>query len=244
MCLTHLFLKIDMHFTDPIGRVHPANHPDTWRYPPNFASKGFVGTHLRQTLLAERSLTPLWRVLRGWTWDPKEPAVHMDKLDVVKLWARHYYHPNENEDEDLGPQIRQQSVLDIPFPQLGTIQTEGFGTLRYDVYGAVLNEMVSLEDDETWGPVLKASATPLRPVKQASKRKPAKLVRVDQLVMREGVRRELGLWEHWVRMMVWGWHDPLGRTLPLWSEEELMRMRNGLAPEAPVGDVVGDEDEE
>ena len=101
MCLTHLFLKIDMHFTDPVGRVHPPNHPDPWRHPPKFANKGFVGSHLRKTLLAERSLTPLWRVLRGWTWDPREPAVEMDRLDIFKLWARHYYHPTEDlEDED------------------------------------------------------------------------------------------------------------------------------------------------
>ena len=93
---------------------------------------------------------------------------------------------------------------------------------------------------------IKNTPGPLRPVKQASKRVPGKLVRVDQLVMREGVRRELGVWEHWVKMMVWGWHDPLGRTLPLCSEGELLRMRNGLVSEAPLGGVVedGDEDEE
>jgi hypothetical protein len=235
-----------MHFTDPIGRVNPANHPDTWRYPPEFARKGFVGCQLRKTLLGERSLTPLWRVLRGWTWDPHEPAVHMDKLDIVKLWARHYYNPNDEDDEDLDPRARQQSVLDIPFSQLGTIQMEGIGQLRNTVDGTVLDEMVSLEEDETWGPVLGASVTPLRSVKQATKRVPAKLFRVDQLVMREGVRRELGLWEHWVRMMVWGWHDPLGRTLPLWTEAELLRIRNGLALEdgAKAEDVLEDEGEE
>lgn len=237
--LTHLFLKIDMHFTDPAGRVHPpANHPlaaDPWRHPPRFASKGFVGTHLRQTLLAERSLTPLWRVLRGWTWDPREPPVHMDRLDVVKLWARHYYHPDE--DDDLDPRARAQSVLGVPFALLGTAQLEGFGQMRYTVDGRVLEEMVSLEGDGTWGPVVRASVTPLRPVRQvtaaaaaAARRPPGKLLRVDQLVMREGVRRELKMWEHWVRIMVWGWHDPLGRRLPLWSEEQLMRMRKGLPP--------------
>jgi len=234
-CLTHLFLKIDMHFTDPLGRVHPNNHADTWRYPPKFARKGFVGCQLRKTLLGERSLTPLWRVLRGWTWDPREPAVHMDKLDIVKLWARHYYHPDD--DEDLDEKARLQGVLGVPFAQLGTLQTENIGQLRYAVDAPVLNEMVSLEEDETWGPVLRQSVTPLRPVKQATVRKPAKLVRVDQLVMREGVKRELGMWEHWVRMMVWGWHDPVGRRLPLWSEEQLYRMRKGLPPVALKQDV-------
>jgi hypothetical protein len=228
LCLTQLFLKIDMHLTDPIGRISP-NHPDTWRFPPEFARKGFVGSHLRSTLLAERSLTPLWRVLRGWTWDPKEPAVHMDKLDIVKLWARHYFDPEENGD-DMDPRARNQTVLDMPFSQLGTIQMEGFGQLKYTIDNTVLNEMIALEDDATWGPILAKSVTPLRPVRQATKREPQKLVRVDQLVMREGVRREMGMWEHWVRMMVWGWADPLGRTLPIWTEGDLLRMRKGLRP--------------
>ena len=48
----------------------------------------------------------------------------------------------------------------------------------------------------------------------------------------DGVRRELSLWEHWVRMMVWGWYDPVGRRLPLWTEEELYRMMKGLPPKA------------
>jgi hypothetical protein len=242
LCLTHLFLKLDMHLTDPIGRISPRNHPDTWRFPPEFAGKGFVGSHLRSTLLAERSLTPLWRVLRGWTWDPKEPAVHMDKLDIVKLWARHYFNPEER-GEDLDPRARNQTVLGIPFSQLGTIQMEGFGQLQYKVDHAVLNEMVSLEEDATWGPVIGASVTPLRPVRQATKRKPEKLVRVDQLVMREGVRREMGMWEHWVRMMVWGWVDPVGRTLPIWTERDMLRMRKGLRPVDWVGGKKAEEDD-
>ena len=153
----------------------------------------------------------------------------MDKLDIVKLWARHYFDPEENGD-DMDPRARNQTVLDMPFSQLGTIQKEGFGQLKYTIDNTVLNEMIALEDDATWGPILAKSFTPLRPVRQATKREPGKLVRVDQLVMREGVRREMGMWEHWVRMMFWGWADPLGRTLPIWTERDLLRMRKGLRP--------------
>ena len=160
----------------------------------------------------------------------------MDKLDVVKLWARHYFHPDDGDDDDdddddeLNPKARTQTFLGVPFAQLGTMQMEGIGQLRYAVDGPVLDEMISLEGDETWGPVLRESVTPLRPVRQDTKRKPAKLIGVDRLVMREGVKRELGMWEHWVRMMVWGWHDHVGRRMPLWNEKQLMRMRKGLPP--------------
>lgn len=166
----------------------------------------------------------------------------MDKLDVVKLWARHYFLLDEDEIEDLDPKAKVQSFLGVPFAHLGTLQMEGIGQLKYAVDGAVLDELVSLEGDETWGPVLRESVTPLRPVRQATKRKPAKLISVDRLVMREGVKRELSMWEHWVRMMVWGWHDPVGRRLPLWTEKQLMRMRNGLPPVEPVvpSQVVAD----
>lgn len=176
----------------------------------------------------------------------------MDRLDVLKLWARHYFELNGEEDgdgdgEDIDPKARGQKFLEIPFTQLGTAQLEGPGTLRYSVDGKVLSEVVSLEDDERWGPVLGASVTPLRAARSAAfaRRKPGKLIRVDQLVMREGVRRELGMWEHWVGMMVWGWHDPLGRRLPLWTEAELLRMRKGLLPKvvaesSKLEDVVED----
>jgi hypothetical protein len=30
--------------------------------------------------------------------------------------------------------------------------------------------------------------------------------------------------------MVWGWYDPAGRRLPMWSEEEMRLMNRGMVP--------------
>lgn len=45
--------------------------------------------------------------------------------------------------------------------------------------------------------------------------------------MREGVRRQLKLWDHWTRMMVYGWFDPVGRPVPILTMEEMMTVRKG-----------------
>ncbi|KAK6435897.1 hypothetical protein LTR95_007913 [Oleoguttula sp. CCFEE 5521] len=84
--LTHFFIKLDMHLTDPIGGTMPANHPDQLRFPNRFARQAFTGKQLRETLLGEKSLTPLWRVVRGWSPDPGQPRVVIDRLDMLKLW--------------------------------------------------------------------------------------------------------------------------------------------------------------
>lgn len=224
MFLTHLFMKIDMHFTHPLGRVNPPNHPDAHRFPPHFARQGFVGTELRQTLLGESTLTPLWRVLRGWTPDPREPAVHMDKLDIVKLWVRHYYEP----DADIEPRTKVLRVLEVPWHELGTAQMERINKPYKTVDEKILAEMIALEDDDEMGELLRRTVDPFRTIKPPERKVTKKLLRVDQLVMRETVRREMSLWEHWTRMMVWGWYDPVGRRIPMWTEEELLRMNKGL----------------
>jgi hypothetical protein len=240
MFLTHLFIKIDMHFTHPLGRVNPPNHPDAHRFPPHFARQGFVGAQLRQTLLGERTLTPLWRVLRGWTPDPDEPAIHMDKLDIVKLWVRHYYEP----DADIEPRTKVLRVLGVPYHELGTTQMERINEPYKTVDEKILAEIIELEDDDEMGELLRKTVDPFRTFEPPGREVTKKLLRVDQLVMRESVRREMGLWEHWTRMMVWGWYDPVGRRLPMWTEEELLRMNKGLPlkpraprPEQSKGDV-------
>jgi hypothetical protein len=232
MYLTHFFIKVDMHFTHPLGRVQMPNHPDTHRFPPRFARQGFVGSSLRQVLLGERTLTPLWRVLRGWTPDPRDPAVHMNQLDIVKLWVRHHYEP----DADIEPRTKTMNVLGIPWHELGTAQMERINEPYKTVDEKILAELIAREeDDDEIAELLRKTINPFYTVKPARERKPTqKLLRVDQLVMRESVRRELSLWEHWVRMMVWGWYDPVGRRLPLWTEEELYRMMKGLPPKLMV----------
>jgi hypothetical protein len=230
MYLTHFFIKVDMHFTHPLGRVQMPNHPDTHRFPPRFARQGFVGSSLRQVLLGERTLTPLWRVLRGWTPDTRDPAVHMDQLDIVKLWVRHHYEP----DADIEPRTKTMNVLGIPWHELGTTEMERVNEPYKTVDEKILAELIAREeDDDEIAELLRKTVKPPHERKTTQK-----LLRVDQLVMRESVRRELSLWEHWVRMMVWGWYDPVGRRLPLWTEEELYRMMKGLPPKlmAPPAD--------
>lgn len=235
MYLTHFFIKVDMHFTHPLGRVQHPNHPDTHRFPPRFARQGFVGSSLRQTLLGERTLTPLWRVLRGWTPDPRDPAVYMDKLDIVKLWVRHYYEPDAN----IEPRTKTMTVMGVSWHELGTTQMERVNEPYKTVDEKILAELIAREeDDDEIAELLRKTVNPFYTVKPRERKTTQKMLRVDQLVMRESVRRELSLWEHWVRMMVWGWYDPVGRRLPLWTEEELYRMMKGLPPR-PIAPPAG-----
>ena len=97
----------------------------------------------------------------------------------------------------------------------------------------ILAELIAREeDDDEIAELLRKTVNPFYTVKPRERKTTQKMLRVDQLVMRESVRRELSLWEHWVRMMVWGWYDPVGRRMPLWTEEELYRMMKGLPPKA------------
>src|ERR1700750_2968587 len=66
--LTCFFLKVDMRFTDPVRPPYPTNHPNQLLHPNKLAAGCPTGITLRKILLAERQLTPLWRVLRGWNW--------------------------------------------------------------------------------------------------------------------------------------------------------------------------------
>ena len=113
----------------------------------------------------------------------------------------------------------------------------------------ILTELIAREeDDDEMAELLRKTVNPFYTVKPRERKVTKKLLRVDDLVMRESVRREMGLWEHWVRMMIWGWYDPVGRRLPLWTEEEMYRMMKGLppkpsAPQAGQGDAKKGADE-
>lgn len=230
--LTLLFLKIDMHFTHPLGPIYPANHPDTFRFPPRHALKGYVGCTLRETLLGERGLVPLWRVLRGWGPDPNEPAIPLRRLDVLKLWVRHYYDPGREE-----PVMPGLWVMGVPFDEVGTVQREGTGQALKVLDLRVFREMFAPGTDfMTGGPVEGDDDQPIKTVHKGLGRQAPMLVRIDQLVMRESVRREMKLWENWVSMMLWGWFDPIGRRVPIMTVEQMYRVRKGLpALEVPKG---------
>ncbi|OQO13900.1 hypothetical protein B0A48_00775 [Cryoendolithus antarcticus] len=194
--LTHFFIKLDMHLTDPIGGTMPANHPDQLRFPNHFARQAFTGKQLRETLLGEKSLTPLWRVVRGWSPDPGQPRVVMDRLDMLKLWVRHYYKRPEGQNQAM----KNQKIMGVPWWECGTAGLERVGQ-----------------------PYVKGEGTRERPwvlVKPGEvHRRPDPLLRPDQLVMREGVRREMGLHHLWVRMMTWGFYDARGRKIVVRREK-------------------------
>jgi len=46
------------------------------------------------------------------------------------------------------------------------------------------------------------------------------------------LRRDLGLDEQWVQMMIWGWYDPIGRRIPILTEDQQIRVQDGLLPES------------
>lgn len=166
----------------------------------------------------------------------------MDKLDIVKLWVRHYYKP----DEDAEPRVKQLNVLGVPWHELGTAEMERVNQPYRTVDEKILEELIALEDDDEMGDLLRKSINPFYTIKPTQRTVTKKLLRVDDLVMRESVRREMGLWEHWVRMMVWGWFDPVGRRIPLWTEEELYKMMKGLPlkARAPPPDKGTDDDDD
>jgi hypothetical protein len=56
------------------------------------------------------------------------------------------------------------------------------------------------------------------------------LIRPDELVMRESVRRQMGLKNYIMNMMIWGYVDPItGRNIPV-SEEEMYMSDEELKP--------------
>ena len=52
-------------------------------------------------------------------------------------------------------------------------------------------------------------------------------------MLREAIRRRMGLHSQWVRMMLWGFCDDLGRNLPVRSAEQLLEWSNGKLPMYP-----------
>jgi hypothetical protein len=89
-------VKIDMALTDPgYPLFEPDNSDD--EIPAGWAFGAHTGHDLRHYLVGERSLTPLWRMLHGWSWDntrdrswdPYQDPPKWTKLDILKLFTRH-----------------------------------------------------------------------------------------------------------------------------------------------------------
>ncbi|EGP85287.1 unnamed protein product [Zymoseptoria tritici ST99CH_3D7] len=186
------FIKVDMAFTDPESAPIVAPIPGAAPIRPNRVGGNLIGCKLREVLLAERTMTCLWRVLKGWSWDTEDPARPMRKIDIFKLYMRHRFRfpihlpPNAKD-------LRR-------FPIMGE---------HYDDILKVGVERV-YQDGET--DFVKYS------------RQPAPLIRPDQLVIGESVRRELNLQDRLLEMVLSGFATEGGKPRPVFTYEELCRI--------------------
>ncbi|KAK5709930.1 hypothetical protein LTR17_019318 [Elasticomyces elasticus] len=231
---TMFFLKVDMAFTDPVGPVYAINGPHTnpLVHLPQWQNTGLVGCSLRALLTAERHFTPLWRVLRGVCPDPDEPMIPIERLDILKLWIRHKYHLPEDTPEH----VKHQSIFGVPWHEVGTAGMERTGIVTHkSADGApktIINPgLTSLAAQNTHREQQMLYPHQKRIVLPNVKPREV-LLRPDELVMREGIRREMQLHTQWTRMMLWGFFDDLGRNLPVRSEEELLRWSRGNEPKS------------
>ena len=133
-------------------------------------------TGLRSLLLAQRSLTTLLDVL--------ERRALTSQLDLLRLIVEHHYRPTNP--------LRGQSVLGIPWCEVGQLQYEGWG-----------------------------------------KGRPQRFVPIEDLVMRETVRRGLGMEKHYLDMMLHGyvnkktWED-------VWTGEQVRARKRTEREEATL----------
>ncbi|KAK3631322.1 hypothetical protein LTR56_016957 [Elasticomyces elasticus] len=231
---TMFFFKVDMAFTDPVGPVYAVNGPHTnpLVHLPQWQNTGLVGCSLRALLTAERHFTPLWRVLRGICPDPDEPMLPIERLDILKLWVRHKYHLPEDTPEH----VKHQSIFGVPWHEVGTAGMERTGIVTHKnadgTPKTIINPgLTSLAAQNTHREQQMLYPHQKRIVLPNVKPREV-LLRPDELVMREGIRREMQLHTQWTRMMLWGFCDDLGRNLPVRSEEELLKWSRGNEPKS------------
>lgn len=233
-CATLFFLKVDMAFTDPAGAIYRSagQFTNTGAYPREWERRAFIGCDLREMLMAEKSFTPLWRVLRGLSWDPAEPKVPLNRLDVLRLWVRHKYHLPD----DVPEHVRRQSIMGIPWHEVGTAGLERTSvstiTLPNGTQTVLTNPGLTTKLPQTHlkQQLLYPHAKRLILPSTAAEKPREQLLRPEELVMREGVRRRMELHKQWGRMMLWGFCDELGRNLAVRTEGELLRWSNGEKP--------------
>lgn len=236
--LTYFLLKVDMLFTDPVHPPFPLNHPDQLSFPNHLAGGAPSGVPLRKLLLAERHLTSLWRVMRGWTWDPREPQVRMTRMDVLRLWVRHRYsHPPE-----IPENIKKQSIMSVPWWEVGA---SGYERTGVSFFNLADDKKVVLSHPSIAG-------TGITPDEQQKllyphhrrlifpNEKPReKLLRPDELLIRECIRRGMAMHTRWARMMLYGFSDDAGYPFPVFTEEQYLaigRQQNPFKKKVRVED--------
>ncbi|KAK3679937.1 hypothetical protein LTR78_000314 [Recurvomyces mirabilis] len=226
---TTFFLKVDMYFTDPAapiiphntGTMNPAMHPPQWQ------GSSFTGVPFRKLLTAERHLTSLWRVLRGWGPDSATGMMAMTRLDLLKLWVRHKYHLPV----DVPDHVKRQSIMGVPWDKIGIANLErtsvsiiklSSGGTTAILHPAIFSKATNNthQEQQLLYPHAKRLLLPTTKPRE-------ELLRPDELIMKEGVRRKGQLHRGWARAMLWGFCDDFGRNLPLRTEKELLEWSQG-----------------
>lgn len=231
--LTQFFLKLDMAFTSPTAPLYPRNHANQFLYPNYLADCTFIGVDLRETLLAERNLTSLWRILHGWSPETTVIQTRFSKQDIIRLHIRHHFKwPAGLAADD---PVRSMPLAGIPAHKIGMAgmerigQTPGHTASQHLNAPIVPNPPSSATNTGTPPPGrLYPHAVPVHINLPTAKPAPIPLLRPDELMMREAVRRCLNLPRCWGRMMAWGFVDKFGRKMPVYTERELGRLLAGL----------------
>ena len=143
-------------------------------------------TGLRSLLLAQRSLTTLLHVLQR-----RELT---SQLDLLRLIVQHHYRPPRP--------LQGQSVLGVPWYEVGQLQYEGWG-----------------------------------------KGRPHRFIPIEDLVMRETVKRGLGMEKHYLDMMLHGYVNK--KTWEnMWTGEQVRAKKKKEREEArEAAREEGEEDE-
>lgn len=254
---TMFLLKVDMLLTDPMAPSHPMAHPNTRVYPPKDRGHSPSGIGLRKLVLAERQMTPLWRIIRGWTPDPLELARPMTRLDMLRLWVRHKYKP----DESLPEATRKQDIMGIPWWEVGTAGLERTGVtfadtmkdVKVDADNARPKAQPSANRTAATHPKIMPPSTEslygsqideltqhrnqahiaysgehkLDPSVFTRGIKRDPLLGPDELVMREAVRRELSYHKEWMKWMAWGFCGIDGSDWEVLNEHEWLEVLRG-----------------
>lgn len=222
--MTHFLLKVDMSFTDPNQAAYPVQYPGL---PAKYAHNIPTGIPLRKLLLAERHLTSLWRVLRGWTWDPTQPRIPLTKLETLRLWVRHKYHLPEDTPED----VKRLPIMGMPWWEIGTAGYERTGIAFFSLDGGTTKTPVAhpaimspaLSRTHLGNQLLYPHARVIH-LPNVLEKSREQLLGPDALLLKACVKREMSIHKEWAHMMLWGFCDELGFNWPAFSEGEYGRL--------------------
>ena len=134
-------LKKDTLLTDPLAPRYPTNRPNQRLYPNKYAGGMISGVPSRKMLLAERHLSALWRVMRGWSWDSglgtgAERPLH--RLGILSLWMKHKHSIPQTANED----AKKMPIRGIPWHAIGNAGLERTGVAFHDLIDHVSNTVV------------------------------------------------------------------------------------------------------